>query len=183
MNPLVNPMATRDWALYRRWIIANGWSEIVGYAQARALAPRLPALLSHRWIIATAVGAGAAWTLGMIPSTAMALAGPSAGGPPPWLGGPMQYILAAGMGVVLGPLLGIPQAIVLRPHVSRACRWILANALAWALGMPIVFLGAGTVPAGASVALLSAIVGLTCLTAGLVVGAVHGLVLVRLVMG
>lgn len=111
----------------------------------------------------------------------MALAGPAAAGEPPaWLSGPMQYVLAASMGLVLGPILGIPQMFVLRRFAPRASRWVLANALAWAVGMPVVFFGAGAVPNEMSVAVAIMIVGLTCLAAGLIVGAVHGLFLIRL---
>jgi hypothetical protein len=111
----------------------------------------------------------------------MALAGPSAAGAPPaWLGGPVQYLLAAAMGLVLGPILGIPQMFVLRRYAPRASRWVLANAFAWAVGMPVVFLGAGAVPHETSAAVAIVIVGVTCLAAGIVVGAVHGLFLVRL---
>jgi hypothetical protein len=216
-----------DRRLYRRWIWANGWSELVGlgatallgwwvirstgepssvlavlgtallavaggtllegvlvgYAQARALRPSLPALSGGSWIIATAVGAGVAWALGMIPSTVMTLAGASSAGgqpPPAWLAGPAQYLLAALMGLVLGVVLGFPQALVLRRYTRRWRRWIPANALAWALGMPIVFAGAGLAPVNAGLAPVIATVGLTCLVAGLVVGATHGVVLAGL---
>lgn len=212
--------------LYRRWVLANGWSEciglgatgllgwwvmrvtgepssivavlgtallavlggmvfeglLVGYAQARVLHGHNPAFRSGRWILATAIGAGIAWLLGMIPSTAMALAGPAAAGgePPAWLTGPAQYLLAAAMGFVLGPILAIPQMLVLRHTVRRAGRWIPANALAWAIGMPVIFFGAGAVPHETRAIVAIMILGLTCLVAGLAVGAVHGLFLVKL---
>jgi hypothetical protein len=154
---------------------------LVGYAQARALRTWDAAFRSGPWIIATAIGAGVAWLLGMIPSTAMALAGPSvAGEPPAWLEGPMQYVLAAGMGLVLGPILGMPQMLVLRRYAARAGLWVLANALAWAVGMPVVFLGAGAVPNETSAAVAITIVALTCFGAGILVGAVHGLFLIGL---
>lgn len=212
--------------LYRRWVLANGWSEglglgatgllgwwvmrvtgepssiiavlgtallvvlggtlfegfLVGYAQARVLHKQNPGFRSSRWVLATAIGAGIAWLLGMIPSTAMALAGPAAAGgePPAWLNGPAQYLLAAAMGLCLGPILAIPQMVVLRGTVGRAGRWIPANALAWAIGMPVIFFGAGAVPHETRMIVAVVIVGLTCLAAGIVVGAVHGLFLVRL---
>jgi len=221
-----SPRAYRsDWPLYRRWVLANGWSEcvglsaigvlgwwvmrltgepssvvailgtallavtggmlfegiLVGSAQARVLRARDPEFRSGHWILATAIGAGVAWLLGMVPSTAMALAGPSAAGTPPaWLGGPVQYLLAAAMGLVLGPILGIPQMVVLRRYAPRASRWVLANALAWAVGMPVVFLGAGFVPNETNASAAVVIVGLTCFAAGIAVGAVHGLILIKL---
>jgi hypothetical protein len=70
--------------------------------------------------------------------------------------------------------------LVLRRYAGRAGLWVLANALAWAVGMPVVFLGAGAVPHETSAAVAITIVGLTCLGAGILVGAVHGLFLIRL---
>ena len=87
------------------------------------------------------------------------------------------------MGLVLGPFLGVPQMFVLRRHAPRAGWWVVANALAWAIGMPIVFLGAGAVPHETSAAAAIVIVGVSCLAAGVTVGAVHGLVLVRMLLG
>jgi hypothetical protein len=216
-----------DSDLYGRWIVANGWSELVGLgatgllgwwvvgaagepssplavvgmallavvggtvfegvlvglAQAQVLKLRLPALSVRRWIIATAEGAGVAWLLGVIPSTVMGLAdhAQAAGTAPAWLAGPLQYALAAGMGLVLGPVLACPQSFVLRAYTGRPLRWIRANAIAWAVGMPLIFLGAGSIPPRAGPLEAIAIVAATCLATGLVVGAVHGWVLVRLV--
>jgi hypothetical protein len=78
-------------------------------------------------------------------------------------------------------VLGFGQWLVLRRHVAKAFRWILANAAAWALGMAVVFLGMDQVPwsrGGLSVALG---IYLVCGTAGLIVGAIHGWVLRELV--
>jgi hypothetical protein len=104
-------------AFYRRWIVANGWSEalglgttllvgraaapwlaasrpagellsgvaavvlgtllegtVVGAAQARVVGDALPGLRRRGWVCATMLGAGAAWLLGMVPSTVMAFA-------------------------------------------------------------------------------------------------------------
>lgn len=159
---------------------------LVGYAQARVLSRPLPRLRRRRWIAATALGAGIAWALGMIPSTLMALlGGPEASGgePPPLFEGASQYVLAAAMGLVLGPILGTPQWWVLRQHVPRAGWWVPANAAAWAVGMPIVFLGAGTAfEAGSMLTTVVLAAGALVLT-GLAVGAVHGAVLVALLRG
>jgi hypothetical protein len=57
---------------------------------------------------------------------------------------------------------------------------VLANAAAWAAGMPVIFLAAGSVPAGAPLWLLAAAVLGACAAAGAVVGAVHGVWLVWL---
>lgn len=94
----------------------------------------------------------------------------------------MVLLLAAGMGIALGALLGAAQWTVLRNHVPRAGWWIPANAVAWAIGMALVFAGmsfipdSGVVTPGIVVALLVSIV-----LAGTAVGAIHGLALIWLV--
>ena len=163
---------------------------IVGYAQWRVLRRALPALSRGSWIRATAVGAGVAWLLGMIPSTVMSLvsearppAAPAAGeaasaGEP---GALVMYLAAAGMGLVLGPILASAQYVVLRRHVARAGWWIPAHAAAWMLALPLTFLGPSLMFDVGLNALGIAILLALILLAGAVVGAVHGLVLVRLV--
>lgn len=206
------------WAFYRRWIWANGWSELiglggtavlawlinrgqgttpstiavlasallfiltgtlcegvlVGYAQGKVLHERLPRLSLRRWIQLTAVGAGLAWTLGMIPSTIASLhaSHQDSGGPP--FEGPMVFVAAAAMGIVLGPFLGVPQWLELRKHLAQAGWWIVANSAAWAVGMVIVFLGATAPSTTTPLTIIIPDIAATCLIAGLVVGAIHG---------
>lgn len=81
---------------------------IVGHAQWRVLRRALPGLSRGSWVRATAVGAGVAWLLGMIPSTVMSLvsgparppvvavAGEAASASEP--GALVMYLAAAGMG-------------------------------------------------------------------------------------
>lgn len=56
---------------------------VVGGAQGGVLYRRLPSLPVRSWIIASAVGAGIAWVLGMIPSTIMGCARRTLRPPPP----------------------------------------------------------------------------------------------------
>jgi hypothetical protein len=124
---------------------------IVGYAQWQALHPFLPDVPRVSWIRATMAGAGVAWVLGMVPSTVMSLREASAGGPssggnaPPEMEGPIVYLLAALMGLLLGPILGAFQWKVLRRHIDNALLWLPANGLAWALGMAAIFLGTNAI--------------------------------------
>ena len=217
-------MAPDDLRLYRRWVIANAWSEavglgttfalgwtlapafdpapspgaavgvaaaavvvgtllegvVVGAAQGAVLAERLPHL-RRRWIVATAAGAGLAWLLGMVPSTLVALAG--SGRPqspptePPAL---MQLVLALGLGGVLGSFLGLAQWFALRGKVARAGRWVWINALAWAVGMPLVFVGMDLVPWTRAASVVLPILYAICGACGLVVGSIQGPILVGL---
>lgn len=216
-------------ALYRRWILANGWAEaaglgttfavghavaphlgavtgvaavlggallavlsgvvleglVVGWAQARVLTRATSAVDRRGWIVATAAGAGLAWTLGMIPSTAMALrevgaAAPGETAPMQEPGALVQLALAVALGAVTGPILGLAQWVVLRRAVARAGSWLTANAMAWAVGMPVIFAGMDRVPwDGPRWAIVVALYAVTAV-AGLVVGAIHGRVLLAL---
>ena len=154
---------------------------VVGVAQGAVLQRRRPDIQLHSWVTATALGAGLAWLIGMIPSTAMALSGPPAGQPSiqePAL--VTQLVLAAALGFATGPILGGAQWMVLRRRVSRSAVWLWANALAWALGMPAIFAGMDFVPwNGPPIARAIAIYAV-CLVAGLIVGGVHGVLLMRM---
>jgi hypothetical protein len=189
-------------------VVASGAFEggVVGFAQGRVLRRWLPAVPLRSWVLATMAGAVVAWTLGMLPSMLMAAgsgmdggaavgtSGGGAGGGGAGGGGTggaeaagmaelstgVQLLLAAAMGAVLGPVLGVPQWRVLRRHVPRAGWWVGANSLAWAAAMPVVFLVAGGVPEGIGPIGVAALVVLCCAATGGVAGAVHGWVLVRL---
>lgn len=166
-------------------LIALGTLEgvVVGWAQWWAMAEWLPGLGRGAWVRATALGAFVAWCLGMIPSTLANLGAEAATATVPAISDALIYTMAAGMGLVLGPILGFPQWLVLRRHVERAWWWIVANALAWLAGMPIVFVGASTIPEGATGAGIVLTVLVTLAVAGAVVGAIHGAFLVWLVGG
>jgi hypothetical protein len=153
---------------------------LVGMAQWLVLRRARARLRATAWVGATAAGACVAWTLGMIPSTVMALRDGAGEAAPPDLGGAAMIGLAFLMGLAVGPVLGFFQWLALRRHVARAGLWIPANAAAWALGMAIIFAGAGALPARAAATTIAAVMALTFLVAGAAVGAVHGLVLIHL---
>jgi hypothetical protein len=155
---------------------------VVGTAQWLVLRRSLSRMRWRTWALATGAGAFLAWTLGMIPSTVLSLgAGPSDGGEPQ--AEPSQalmYGLAFLMGLVLGPVLGFAQWLALRRYVRGAALWMPANALAWALGMVVIFVGIDPAFDGGFGVRSVAILAFTLALAGAVVGAVHGLALVRL---
>ncbi len=151
---------------------------VVGGAQGIVLRRRLPQVTLRSWIVATVIGAMVAWGLGMLPSTMMAAnagGGEAAAEMPEWF----TLVMAAALGLVAGIVLALPQWYIMRRHVRRGWLWLPANSLAWLLGMPVVFLGMGSIPAGASVAQAIPIVVAATAAAGAIVGAVHGAVLVR----
>lgn len=157
---------------------------VVGWAQARVLRSRWPAL--RGWTAATSVGAVVAWALGMLPSTLMNIGEPAAGAAaaaPPQIGPGLQLLLAAGLGFAAGPVLAIFQWRRLREWLPRGALWWLpANGAAWALGMPVVFAGVHAAVHAPSRTLAIGAAALSLLAAGAVVGAVHGAVLVRLMI-
>lgn len=151
----------------------------VGSLQWSVLSQRVRNITWQDWAKATVIGALIAWVLGMLPSTIMGLVETTGGtvtAEPPAL---LMYGMAAAMGLLLGPVLGIPQWFVLRRYIPKAGWWIVANALAWAIGMPIIFMGIDML-----VAMGPSVVGVavlrTLLLTGAAVGAVHGLFIVWL---
>lgn len=158
---------------------------LVGWLQWRVLRRAFVGITRRAWIIATAIGAGAAWTLGMLPSTIMSLVMSSA--PPSDNGGGFEpegfvfYGMAAGMGIVLGVVLAFAQWLELKKHVRGAGWWVPANSAAWGLGMAVVFAAMDlAMRPENSLPVTLILVAAGMLVAGAVVGAVHGIVLVKL---
>jgi hypothetical protein len=156
----------------------------VGLFQWRVLRDALPGLPRADWVKATALGAGIAWTLGLLPSTVISMMETQSADP-----APMQepstavvLLLAAGMGMALGAVLAAPQWIVLRRYVRRAGWWVPANMLAWALGMALIFAGTSFIPGGPIPAWVIGVLLGCVLLGGVSVGAVHGWFLVRLML-
>ncbi len=153
---------------------------VVGLLQWHVLRGPFPQIGRVAWTVATLIGALAAWFLGSLPSTMLSggaePADPAAYEPAAWV----VLLMAAGMGLVLGILLGYPQWRLLRKHVRGAWIWLPANALAWALGMPLIF---ATIDRVMEIKLLllagfAMLLGLAI--TGAVVGLVHGAALVQL---
>lgn len=153
---------------------------IVGTAQWLVLRRPLEGIRWRVWVLATALGAFVAWTLGMIPSTFMFTGADTAGAAPQQFSDLMVYALAAVMGFVLGSILGVPQWLVLRRHLPKAGWWVPANALAWMVGMVVVFVGINFIQSEGSTISMALMLLLFLFAAGAAVGAVHGLVLIWL---
>lgn len=151
----------------------------VGLAQSRVLSSRLPHI--HGWVSASVIGAVVAWVVGMVPSTLMSIIGPGSSEAPPEIGEPVRLVLASGLGLVAGPILAFFQWRRLRRHVARAGWWLPANAVAWALGMPVIFIGAHLGALATNPVLIVPGVAVVLLAAGGVVGALHGAALIWLI--
>jgi len=178
---VADPQSGQQAALIAAAFVGLGAFEglVLGVAQASVIRSILPGV--RGWVSATVFGAMAAWAIGMLPGTlASLLSSPDAApAPEPPLG--LVLLLAAGLGAIAGPVLAAFQWRSLRRVLpARAWVWLPANAAAWCLGMPVVFLGAQANEFVSSPALIALVVGLALLAAGALVGAVHGWFLLRL---
>lgn len=156
---------------------------IVGVMQHWALRWQLPEIRRKAWTVATMLGALTAWLLAMIPNTVISLvavASTETSGPDPALFEQLQYLLAAGMGLVLGVIPALFQWRVLRRYIAGSGWWLAGNAVAWAAGMPLTFLVAGKVPEGATGLLIMILFISALALTGATVGAIHGGVMVWL---
>jgi hypothetical protein len=157
-------------------VVAGGVVEGValGALQARALRPWLGARSRRAWFVVTVLVAGVGWGAASAPAAA---AGDSTTGSEPPLG--LILLAAAGLGLAMGVLLGVAQALVLRRELPRAWRWTWVSALAWTLTMPVIFLGATLPDASWS---LPAVL-LTGVLTGALAGTTYGVVTALLLPG
>lgn len=115
-------------------LLAAGLVEgtVLGWFQARVLRSAVPGLRSADWILATALGALLAWSIGVIP----VLAGEGLGDWPPGVLIPAAVV----GGTIILLSIGGAQWLALRHRLSHAHQWIWATASAW-LGGLLVFTG------------------------------------------
>lgn len=111
----------------------------LGAAQSVPLRALIPGFDARSWVRNTALAAGFAWTIGMVPAT---------------LGEAFldYWYITIPAAVVLAPALllsiGAAQYLVLRKHVASATLWIWANAGAWLVGIAWVFVAMAFVSEG-----------------------------------
>lgn len=149
-------------------VVAGGLVEgtALGLAQSGVLAARLPALRRGAFTWATVLVAGLGWAAASAPAV---LLGDDSGAAPPLL---VVLLGAAGIGLVLGPVLGGAQALALRGAARAPLRWVLANTLAWPPVMIVIFFGATTPSASWSVPSVVLLGALTGAAAGTLLGLV-----------
>jgi len=163
-------------------VTASGAIEgsVVGLLQWLVLRRPFPEVARRAWVMATIAGAMVAWFFGSLPSTLIDMGAQQSGEEVQEPAAAVVLLLAAGMGLVLGVVLAYPQWRLLRRVVEKAWWWIPANAIAWAFGMAIIFAAMDLAFNQASTVGSAAVIATALLLAGAVVGAVHGLALVRL---
>ncbi len=178
-------LAGRIPALAAALLAATGFAlvegVIVGLAQWRVVGRRAATVGRSRWIAATIAGGLTAWLAVSLP---FALMNAEDGGPatapapePPLV---LQLAAMALAGLAAGPLLGGWQALALRRVTTHPWSWVWANSRAWAVGLPVIQLAAGGLPADAPAWSWPAAAVPTLLLAGALVGRIHGPTLLRL---
>jgi hypothetical protein len=148
-------------------VVAGGLIEgtALGVLQAAWLARVFPGLSRLGWIVATVLIAGVGWALASAPS---ALG--DRGGAPPAVA--LILVMAAGLGLAMGALLGAGQALVLRHHVRHPWRWVWVSAVAWMPAMIVIFTGATVPDASWPTAVVVVLGALTGVVAGAILGVV-----------
>jgi hypothetical protein len=162
-------------------MISSGLLEgaIVGTLQWSAMHRQLP-IRRRDWVWATIIGAVLAWAAGSLPMTMASLGNQAGATPSAEPAGWLMLVLEVALGLVAGAILSLAQMIVLRKALRRAGWWVLANGAAWALGMLLIFQLIDLVQAVSS-PIAMAFIGVAGLAlTGALVGAIHGLVLIRL---
>ncbi len=176
--PALVAAAAHDWRPELFWIImaVAGTVEglVLGAAQSLVLGREFLGFSRTAWTLATGLGAGFAWSVGMLPSTAYPL----------WQDWSLWVVVP--LGVVLGLLLlvsiGLAQWLVLRRHVARSRTWVPVNAGAWLLGLALMLaVGMPLWQEGQSTAVVVGIGGAAGLVMATTVAVVTGWWLGRLV--
>ncbi len=148
-------------------VVAGGLVEgtALGVLQAAWLTRRFPGISRPGWALVTILIAGVGWSLASAPS---ALGGVDGEAPPAAL----ILVGAAGLGAVMGAVIGAAQALVLRGHVRHPWRWISISAAAWTPAMVVIFAGATLPDASWSIPVVVALGAVTGLLAGAALGGV-----------
>lgn len=152
---------------------------ITGFLQWSVLRQQFEDMRAGRWLFFTAFGAAVAWVLGMLYPTFFAGSGGLEAEEPSLI---LMCFIAGGLGMVLGAVFGFFQWLEMRRHTLGAGWWIIANMVAWLFGMVVIFIGAsipGEETAIGTVILIGAASGLV---AGLMVGVITGIFLVRAIL-
>ncbi|MGZ8502780.1 MAG: hypothetical protein ACXWW6_08005 [Candidatus Limnocylindrales bacterium] len=167
-------------ALIGAVVFAGIEGAIVGGLQWRVLRDRAPQVGGRAWVGATMLGGLIAWLAVSLPFALMRSepeTQAAAGAEPPLI---LQLALMAVAGLAAGPILGGTQALALRRVTDRPWSWVWANARAWAVGLPVVQLAAGGMPAGTAPVVVVTVAAGALFVAGCVVGAIHGPTMLRL---
>jgi hypothetical protein len=135
--------------------------------------------LERGWLLATVLGAMLGRCVEIVADS------PGVGGAISVLPPSLQPVLTTAAGALVGGLMAVPQAYVLRRHLEGTWLWIAVRAVAWAVAFPSLLLAV----AGASIARdiaqphtsLVPMLLVSCAVAGAFVGVVEGIAMERLI--
>lgn len=208
-NPKANRWS--DFKLWEQWVLATAVSGVLGFgivAIASVLVQQLSTVsivgilhivgllqgtvlgiaqwfvLRHRiqhpgrWIGVTIAGALVAWMTGVKAGILLAIIS-SLG-----IDATRYLLLLRGVVIIgawVGSVVGLAQWFILRTRLRRAAWWIPANALAWAIGILVSFLGVGMIAPAQEWSLRRVLTeAATGMLSGAVIGALTGIVLIWL---
>jgi hypothetical protein len=93
-----------------------------------------------------------------------------------------QAGIGAALGALVGGIMALPQAVVLKNRVDRPVSWVAARALAWCIALPLLMLAGGGLAAvssaGPSIVILALFATFGAVAA--FVGSIEGVVFERL---
>ncbi len=147
------------------WILVAGAWEGLSLGIAQSLVLRKIGVRSSHWIVLTVAGAVAGYALSLIGGAGQQSS--SASEPSAML----LILLGAGLGVVMGLLMGAVQWIAARGKIA-ATAWIGMNALGWAPAMAIILLAASAAERAWSMTVIILVGAAAGSAAGIAVGAV-----------
>lgn len=151
----------------------------VGFFQWRVLRRKFNEITVSSWLTATVAVAAFGWFAGMLYPTFFAaseLSQTETSEMPAYL----TALFAAVFGIAVGAVFGGAQWIVLRLHARNAAQWILGNSLGWAAALVWIYLAA-SLPSAETPMAITAVIGAGAgILAGLSVGAITGIFLLRL---
>lgn len=152
-------------------IAGMGEGAVLGFAQWLALRLAITKMQWREWVLPTALAAGLAWVIGMVPGTFVDFEK---------IDRTILIVGGATLGILFVLSMGGAQWFALRHYVPRAWWWILANAIAWPVGVMMPFVTLGIIPDDSSVPVMivAGVVGGVLM--GIVVGAITGVALVQL---
>jgi hypothetical protein len=150
---------------------------ILGGLQAIGVKVFIPAASARRWILATIFVGLLGWGIGTFIPMFIVTETPGAAAPDPTseLAGVM--IFAAGFGLLIGAVFGAAQAWGLPRGGGRRWSWTIANAVGWAVALPMIYGAANIATEVPRWAAKLAIWAAGGCVAGLLIGIVTGVAL------
>ena len=113
---------------------------VLGGLQAYGLSWVFATVSRSRWILATIVVGLIGWGIGAFLPLFLVAEPAVGGGNEPGLAATAMF--AAVFGVLIGAVFGLGQSWALPAEARRRYRWIIGNAVGWAIGLPFVYVAA-----------------------------------------